>query len=328
MYSRKMPALDLLVTEPAYEPGVDPTPYPELQDMADKAEQSFWTRNELDFSEDTRDWNNRMTDDQRAFVSHALAFFAASESRVIQNLAQRFLTDTKIPEARVFYGLQIGIETIHEQTYRQIIETLIRDANERRRLFKAVESIPTIAAKDAWASKWLAADDATYGERVVAFAAVEGIFFSASFLTIYYVKSHLRILPGVCQSNDLISRDEGLHCKFAVLLMNLGLVNVPSEERTQAMIREAAEIEMDYVRAGLRCDLIGLNASTVVEYVKYVADRLLKQMQCAPIYNVDTCPVGFMTWIGLQSKTNFFEKRVSDYQLAPSDDMFNDDASF
>ena len=316
---------DLLTIEPDYEPGVDPTPYPELQALAERAEQSFWTRTELDFSEDTRDWNHKMNDKQRAFVSHALAFFAASENRVIQNLAQWFLSNTQIPEARVFYGLQIGIETIHEQTYRQIIEVLITDVNERRRLFQAVNTIPTIAAKDAWAAKWIADKDASYGERVIAYAAVEGIFFSASFLTIYYVKSHLRILPGVCFSNELISRDEALHCAFAVAIMKAKLVNGPSKTRIQAIIREASEIEIDYVRAGLRSDLIGLQVSTVVEYVKYVTDRLLHQLECESIYNVNTCPVSFMTWIGLQVKTNFFEQRVSDYQLPPSDNMFNDE---
>ena len=277
--------------------------------MYKKAEASFWTAEELDLSSDHKDWA-RMKDDERHFVSHVLAFFAASDGIVNENLAVNFSSEIQSAEARCFYGFQIAIENIHSEVYSLLIDTYIRDGQEKARLFNAIETIPCVTRKANWALKWLNRDYSSFAERIVAFAAVEGIFFSGSFCSIFWLKKR-GLMPGLAFSNELISRDEGMHCDFACLIYNK-LVNRLSDARVSEIIMEAVSIETEFVSDALPVELIGMNSGLMAQYIRFCADRLLVALKCPKAYNVAN-PFDFMEMISLEGKTNFFEKRVSEY---------------
>lgn len=287
-----------------------PINYPRIWEMYKKHEASFWTAEEIDLSADTKDWNN-LNDGERHFISHILAFFAASDGIVNENLAVNFMSEVQLPEARCFYGFQIMMENIHSETYALLIDAYIKDNKEKDRLFHAVETVPCVKKKAEWALKWI--EGGTFAERLVAFAAVEGIFFSGSFCSIFWLKKR-GLMPGLTFSNELISRDEGLHCEFACLLYGM-LKNQLSEERVHEIIKDAVAIEKEFVTDALPVDLIGMNARLMQQYIEFVADRWLAELGYATVYNT-TNPFDFMEMISLQGKTNFFEKRVGDYQKA------------
>ncbi|WP_071843808.1 ribonucleoside-diphosphate reductase small subunit [Hymenobacter sp. DG25A] len=279
--------------------------------MYKKAEASFWTAEEIDLSQDQKDWE-ALNDGERHFISHVLAFFAASDGIVNENLAVNFMQEVQMPEARCFYGFQIMMENIHSETYSLLIDTYIKDPKEKDRLFNALETVPCVKKKGEWALKWINSED--FAERIIAFAAVEGIFFSGSFCSIFWLKKR-GLMPGLTFSNELISRDEGLHCDFACLLYEKYLVNKLPEARVHAIIRDAVQIEQEFVTDALPVNLIGMNAKAMSQYIEFVADRLLQSLGYSKIYNA-TNPFDFMEMISLQGKTNFFEKRVAEYQKA------------
>lgn len=281
--------------------------------MYKKAEASFWTAEEIDLSKDLHDWHNRLNDDERYFISHVLAFFAASDGIVNENLVQRFSNEVQIPEARCFYGFQIMMENIHSETYSLLIDTYIKDSSQRTYLFDAIDTIPCIKKKADWAIRWIEDDKSTFAQRLVAFAAVEGIFFSGSFAAIFWLKKR-GLMPGLTFSNELISRDEGLHTDFACLLFS-HLNNRPSKADVEAVITEAVTIEQEFLTEALPCPLLGINAKLMKQYIEFVADRLLIALGNPKVYH-STNPFDFMETISLAGKTNFFEKRVSDYQKA------------
>ncbi|GAB2527805.1 ribonucleoside-diphosphate reductase small subunit [Rufibacter soli] len=276
--------------------------------MYKQAEASFWTAEEIDLSQDNKDWE-KLNDGERHFISHVLAFFAASDGIVNENLAINFMQEVQMPEARCFYGFQIMMENIHSETYSLLIDTYIKDPQEKDRLFNALETVPCVKKKGEWALKWINSENFT--ERLIAFAAVEGIFFSGSFCSIFWMKKR-GLMPGLTFSNELISRDEGLHCDFACLLYSM-LQNKLPEDRVHSIIRDAVAIEQEFVTDALPVDLIGMNAKLMSQYIEFVADRLLVSLGCSKIYN-STNPFDFMELISLQGKTNFFEKRVAEYQ--------------
>ena len=282
----------------------------EVWQMYKKAEASFWTAEEIDLSQDLKDWEG-LNDGERHFISHVLAFFAASDGIVNENLAINFMQEVQMPEARCFYGFQIMMENIHAETYSLLIDTYIKKQAEKDYLFNALETVPAVKKKGEWALKWINSENFT--ERLIAFAAVEGIFFSGSFCSIFWMKKR-GLMPGLTFSNELISRDEGLHCDFACLLYSM-LVNKLPEERVQEIIRDAVTIEQEFVTDALPVDLIGMNAKLMSQYIEFVADRLLVELGCKKIYN-SANPFDFMEMISLQGKTNFFEKRVGEYQKA------------
>lgn len=288
-----------------------PIKYNEIWEMYKKAEASFWTVEEVDLSQDLYQWVN-LTKNEKHFISHVLAFFAASDGIVLENLAGRFLNDVQVPEARAFYGFQIAIENIHSEMYSLLLETYIRDSKEKARLFNAINAIPCIARKAEWAMRWIKSSG-SFAERIVAFACVEGIFFSGSFCAIFWLKKR-GLMPGLTFSNELISRDEGLHCDFACLLYSL-LKRKLSEERVKAIVYDAVDIEREFVCEALSCDLVGMNAPLMSQYIKFIADRLLFSLGHSKMYHVDN-PFDWMDLISLQGKTNFFERRVGDYQKA------------
>ena len=305
------------MTEPILKENKDrfvlfPIKHDDVWKMYKQAEASFWTAEEIDLSHDLKDWD-RMNDGERHFVKHVLAFFAASDGIVNENLAVNFMREVQIPEARCFYGFQIMIENIHSETYSLLIDTYIKDAAEKDRLFKAMETVPCVQKKAEWALRWISKKNASFAERLVAFAAVEGIFFSGSFCSIFWLKKR-GLMPGLSFSNELISRDEGLHCDFACLLYNM-LQNKLSTERVQEIIGDAVAIEKEFVSDALPVDLIGMNAKMMCQYIEFVADRLLVALGYHRLFNA-TNPFDFMELISLQGKTNFFEKRVAEYQKA------------
>jgi ribonucleoside-diphosphate reductase beta chain len=271
---------------------------------------SIWTAEEIDLSADLNDWRNKMNDDERYFIKNVLAFFAASDGIVNENLAENFLSEVQYAEAKFFYGFQIMMENVHSETYSLLIDTYIQDPVEKDRLFNAIDNIPAVKKKAEWALNWIG--NASFQERLIAFAAVEGIFFSGSFCSIFWMKKR-GMLPGLCFSNELISRDEGMHCDFAVLLHNEHLANRVSEERIKEIILSALEIEKEFITESLPVRLIGMNQDLMKQYLEFVADRLLVDLGCSKVYNV-SCPFDFMENIALQGKTNFFEKKVGDYQ--------------
>jgi ribonucleoside-diphosphate reductase beta chain len=277
-----------------------------------KAEASFWTAEEIDLSQDLIDWNEKLTDDERHFIKHVLAFFAASDGIVNENLAENFLSEVQYTEAKFFYGFQITIENIHSETYSLLIDTYIRDNKEKTYLFNAVDTIPCVKRKADWALRWI--DEGSFAERLIAFAAVEGIFFSGSFCSIFWLKKR-GLMPGLSFSNELISRDEGLHCDFACLLYNNHLVNKLPKETVTKIITDAVEIEKEFVTDAIPVKLIGMNAELMQQYIEFVADRLLGELGCDTVYNASN-PFDFMDMISIQGKTNFFEKRVAEYQKA------------
>ncbi|KAK9477799.1 ribonucleotide reductase [Lipomyces japonicus] len=290
-----------------------PIKYHEIWQMYKKAEASFWTAEEIDLGKDTHDWENRLNDDERYFISHVLAFFAASDGIVNENLLERFSNEVQIPEARCFYGFQIMIENIHSETYSLLIDTYIKDSAERAYLFDAIDTIPCIRKKAEWALRWISDKESIFAERLVAFAAVEGIFFSGSFASIFWLKKR-GLMPGLTFSNELISRDEGLHTDFACLLFS-HLQYRPSKAHIERIITEAVAIEQEFLTESLPVALLGMNAKLMKQYIEFVADRLLLALGNKKVYNA-TNPFDFMENISLSGKTNFFEKRVSDYQKA------------
>ncbi|MFQ3575394.1 MAG: ribonucleoside-diphosphate reductase small subunit [Cytophagales bacterium] len=288
-----------------------PIQHDDIWQMYKKAEASFWTAEEIDLSPDLKDWE-KLNDGERHFISHVLAFFAASDGIVNENLAVNFLREVQYPEAKCFYGFQIMIENIHSETYSLLIDTYIRDPEEKYRLLHAIDTVPCVQKKAEWALKWIG--NGTFAERLIAFAAVEGIFFSGSFCSIFWLKKR-GLMPGLSFSNELISRDEGLHCDFACLLYTKYLKNQIPQEKVIEIIRNAVEIEQEFVTDALPVALIGMNAGLMSQYIEFVADRLLVSLGINKIYNA-TNPFDFMEMISLQGKTNFFEKRVAEYQKA------------
>merc|ERR1711963_218111 len=306
-----------------------PIQYGDIWQMYKKAEASFWTAEEVDLSKDVKDWET-LKEDERYFVSHVLAFFAASDGIVNENLVERFMKEVQVPEARCFYGFQIAIENIHSEMYSLLIDTYVRDSAEKEKLFNAIETIPAVKKKADWALKWIGNEAASYSERVVAFASVEGIFFSGSFAAIFWLKKR-GLMPGLTFSNELISRDEGLHTDFACLMFK-HVVNRPSQDHILRIVEEAVAIETEFLTDALPVSLIGMNCGLMTQYIQFVADRLLKELGCPKRWNVEN-PFDFMDNISLEGKTNFFEKRVGEYQKAgvmskPEDMKFALDADF
>jgi len=295
--------------------------------MYKKAQASVWTAEEVDLSKDISDWN-QLKDEERYFIKHVLAFFAASDGIVNENLVEKFMQEVQIPEARCFYGFQIAIENVHSEMYSLLIDTYIKDSAEKDKLFNAIETVPAVMKKASWALNWI--NNASFAERVIAFASVEGIFFSGSFAAIFWLKKR-GLMPGLTFSNELISRDEGLHTDFACLMFH-HLKNKPSERRIVEIVSEAVDIEIEFLTDALPVRLIGMNCDLMSTYIKFVADRLLHELSCKKIYNVDN-PFDFMENISLDGKTNFFERRVGDYQKAgvmstPDQMKFTLDAEF
>ena len=288
-----------------------------------KAEASFWTAEEIDLGQDLKDWDT-LTEDERHFIKHVLAFFAASDGIVNENLAENFVSEVQYTEAKFFYGFQIAIENIHSETYSLLIDTYVKDVKEKDALFNALDTMDCVKKKADWALRWI--DEGNFAERLVAFAAVEGIFFSGSFCSIFWLKKR-GLMPGLTFSNELISRDEGLHCDFACLLYNNHLVNKLSNEAIQTIIADAVTIEKEFVTDALPVRLIGMNAELMCQYIEFVADRLLMELNCSKIYHASN-PFDFMEMISLQGKTNFFEKRVGEYQKAGVLNAENDNDKF
>lgn len=289
-----------------------PIEHADLYNFYKRAVASFWTADELDLAQDVQDWT-KLTEHEKHFVQTVLAYFAGSDGIVNENLAARFCTDVQAPEARAFYAFQQAIETIHSETYALLIETYVKDTQTKRELFDAVNLSPHIGKKAAWATKWIEGATASFAERLVAFACVEGIHFSASFCAVFWLKKR-GLMPGLSFANQLISRDEGLHTDFACLLYSK-LLSKPSQETVHAIVREAVDVEHEFVDEALKVDLIGMNASLMREYICYVADRLLVALGVDKLYNAEN-PFPWMEQISLQGKTNFFEARVGEYQKA------------
>jgi len=277
-----------------------------------KSEASFWTAEEIDLEADLVDWEKKLNDDERHFVKHVLAFFAASDGIVNENLAENFVAEVQYTEAKFFYGFQIMVENIHSETYSLLIDTYIKDTAEKNMLFNAIETLDCVKKKADWALRWI--DNGNFAERIVAFAAVEGIFFSGSFCSIFWLKKR-GLMPGLTFSNELISRDEGLHCDFACLLYNDHIKNKLDPEDVKKIIVDAVDIEKDFVTDALPVRLIGMNSDLMTQYIEFVADRLLVELGCEKVYDA-TNPFDFMEMISLQGKTNFFEKRVGEYAKA------------
>ncbi|RZF39499.1 hypothetical protein LSTR_LSTR001020 [Laodelphax striatellus] len=323
------PQLEPLLRENPRRFVIFPIEYHDIWLMYKKAEASFWTAEEVDLSKDLTDWE-KLTGDEKHFISHVLAFFAASDGIVNENLVERFSQEVQITEARCFYGFQIAMENVHSEMYSLLIDTYIRCPEQREYLFNAIETMPCVKKKADWALQWIASKTATFGERVVAFAAVEGIFFSGSFASIFWLKKR-GLMPGLTFSNELISRDEGLHCDFACLMFK-HLVQKPSKSDITSIIRDAVLIEQEFLTEALPCAMIGMNCTLMKRYIEFVADRLLVELDCPKIYNVEN-PFDFMEHISLEGKTNFFEKKVGEYQKAgvmsrKDENVFTLDADF
>lgn len=289
-----------------------PIKHHDIWEWYKKCEACFWTAEEIDLHQDMADWNNKLNDDEKYFIKHILAFFAASDGIVNENLAENFVNEVQYSEAKFFYGFQIMMENIHSETYSLLIDTYVKEEKEKSILFKAIENFPAIKKKADWALKWI--ESPNFAERLIAFAAVEGIFFSGAFCSIFWLKKR-GLMPGLTFSNELISRDEGMHCDFAVHLHNKHLVNKVSKKRITDIIVDALNIEREFITESLPVSLIGMNAKLMTQYLEFVTDRLLVELECEKVYNA-TNPFDFMDMISLQGKTNFFEKRVSEYQKA------------
>jgi ribonucleoside-diphosphate reductase beta chain len=289
-----------------------PIKHHDIWEWYKKMEASFWTAEEIDLHQDLSDWENKLSADEKYFVKHILAFFAASDGIVNENLAENFVNEVQYAEAKFFYGFQIMMENIHSETYSLLIDTYVKDEVEKNQLFKALEFFPAIKKKADWAMKWIESD--SFAERLIAFAAVEGIFFSGAFCAIFWLKKR-GLMPGLTFSNELISRDEGVHCDFAVHLHNHHLINKVPKNRIKEIIVDALNIEREFITESLPGSLIGMNAVLMTQYLEFVADRLLVELGCDREYNSSN-PFDFMDMISLQGKTNFFEKRVAEYQKA------------
>jgi len=304
-----------------------PIQHHDIWELYKNQEACFWTAEEIDLHVDITDWSNKLSDDERYFIKHILAFFAASDGIVNENLAENFVSEVQYPEAKFFYGFQLMMENIHSETYSLLIDTYVKDEKEKDTLFKAIENFPAIKRKAEWALNWV--ESPSFAERLIAFAAVEGIFFSGAFCSIYWLKKR-GLMPGLTFSNELISRDEGMHCDFAVHLHNHHLVNKVPKERIREIIVNALNIEREFITESLPVSLIGMNAKLMTQYLEFVTDRLLVELGCEKEYE-STNPFDFMDMISLQGKTNFFEKRVSEYQKAGvkiQDDKENQKISF
>ena len=283
--------------------------------MYKKQMDCFWRAEEIDLSKDTKHWLT-LNNDEQHFIKHILAFFAASDGIVLENLGQRFMNEVQIAEARAAYGFQLMMENVHSETYSLLIDTLVKEEREKTNLFEAINNFPCIKKKADWAIKWINDKRSSFATRLIAFACVEGIFFSGSFCSIYWLKKR-GIMPGLTFSNELISRDEGMHTDFAVLLFSK-LQKKPKKAKIVELIKEAVEIEQEFITEALPCKLIGMNAKLMKQYIEFVADRLIVQLGYAKIYN-SANPFDFMEMISLEGKTNFFEKRVGDYSLSNND---------
>jgi ribonucleoside-diphosphate reductase beta chain len=306
-----------------------PIEHPDLWDLYKKQQACIWTAEEIDLSQDLNDWRNVLNEDEKYFVKNILAFFAASDGIVNENLAENFVKEVQYSEAKFFYGFQIMMENIHSETYSLLIDTYIQEQEEKNMLFKAIDTIPAVKKKAEWALKWI--DSPHFQERLIAFAAVEGIFFSGSFCSIFWLKKR-GLMPGLSFSNELISRDEGMHCDFAVHLHNNHIINKVSPDRIKEILTSALEIEKEFITESLPVRLIGMNSELMIQYLEFVTDRLLVDLECSRVYNSEN-PFDFMANIALQGKANFFEKRVSEYQKAgimnkSEDDPFGFDADF
>jgi len=286
-----------------------------IWNMYKKSQYLFWIPDEIDLSKDQNDWN-KLTDDEQHFISMILGFFAGSDIIVMENLAQRFMSETKYQEAKAFYAIQIAIEAIHNETYNILIDTYIKNNQNKQKLFDAVNQFPCIQKKADWAKKWIDDHRSSFQTRLVAFACVEGIFFSGAFCSIYWLKQR-GLMPGLTFANELISRDESLHTEFAILLYHKD--NKPvRESRIKEIIIDAVNIELEFINESLPCRLLGMNANSMSNYIKFVANRLALQLHISKIYDNIVNPFDFMELISLEGKTNFFEKRVSEYSLAPA----------
>ena len=293
----------------------------QIWDMYKKQMDCFWRAEEIDFSKDRKHWES-LTNDEKYFIKMVLAFFAASDGVVVENLGMRFLSEVQLPEARAAYGFQLMMENIHSETYSLLIDTYIKDEEEKMKLFKAVDNFPCVEKKAKWAIKWINDKRSNFATRLLAFSCVEGIFFSGSFCSIYWLKKR-GLMPGLTFSNELISRDEGMHTDFAVLLFKK-LDKKPKRARVVELIKESVDIEKEFICEALPCKLIGMNADLMSKYIEFVADRLIVQLGYTKIYNTPN-PFDFMEMISLEGKTNFFEKRVGDYSLSSGE---NKDCAF
>jgi ribonucleoside-diphosphate reductase beta chain len=289
-----------------------PIQHADIWDWYKKQEASFWTAEEIDLEQDIVDWENKLSEDERYFLKHILAFFAASDGIVNENLAENFVSEVQYTEAKFFYGFQLMMENIHSEVYSLLIDTYIKNEKEKTELFQAIEVFPAIKKKADWALKWVESD--SFAERLIAFSAVEGIFFSGSFCAIFWMKKR-GLLPGLTFSNELINRDEGLHADFAVFLHQNHVKNKVPKSRITEILVNALKIEREFITESLPVSLIGMNAVLMTQYLEFVTDRLLVEYGCDKVYNV-TNPFDFMEMISLEGKTNFFEKRVSEYQKA------------
>ena len=287
-----------------------PIQHDDIWNFYKKCEASFWTAEEIDLHQDISDWETKLNADEKHFIKHVLAFFAASDGIVNENLAENMVREVQYTEAKFFYGFQIMMENIHSETYSLLIDTYIKDNKDKDYLLNAIEHLECVKKKADWALKWVG--DGSFAERLIAFAAVEGIFFSGSFCSIFWLKKR-GLMPGLTFSNELISRDEGMHCDFACLLYNNHIVNKLPKDRLEAIIKDAVEIEKEFVTDAIPVNLIGMNAELMCQYIEFVSDRLLSSLGNDKIYNVEN-PFPWMDMISLQGKTNFFEKRVGDYQ--------------
>lgn len=288
-----------------------PIQHHDIWSLYKKQQESFWRVEEVDLANDLSDWE-KLSEDEKHFVKHILAFFAASDGIVNENLAENFVREVQYTEAKMFYGFQIMMENIHSEMYSLLIDTYIKDTQEKHTLFHAIETLDCVKKKAQWALRWIGSP--SFAERLVAFAAVEGIFFSGSFCSIFWLKKR-GLMPGLATSNEFISRDEGMHCEFACHLYNRHLVNKLSQERIKEIICDAVAIEKEFVTDALPVHLIGMNAQLMTQYIEFVADHWLSVLGCEKVYKVEN-PFPFMDFISLQGKTNFFEKRVSEYKKA------------
>ena len=320
---------EILLSEEEKRYVIFPIRHEEIWKMYKKAEANFWTAEELDLSKDLKDFQLKMNDGERYFVENVLAFFAASDGIVNENLVERFCNEVQVLEAKFFYGFQIAVENIHSETYSLLIDTYVKDNIKKEKLFNAIETIPSVKKKADWALRWINDTSSTFGTRVIAFAAVEGIFFSGSFCSIFWLKKR-GLMPGLCHSNELISRDEGLHTEFAVLMYSM-LKDKPSKEVILQIIQEAVELEKEFITESLPCDLIGMNKDLMKQYIEHISDRLLLMIGLEKVYGVEN-PFPWMELISVQGKTNFFEKRVGEYaNIANSnhqDNVFSTDGDF
>jgi ribonucleoside-diphosphate reductase beta chain len=306
-----------------------PIKYDTIWEWYKKSVASFWTAEEVDLTQDMTDWDVKLTDSERHFIKHVLAFFAASDGIVNENLVLNFMREVQIPEARCFYGFQVAIENIHSEMYSLLIDTYIKDPKEKDHLFNALRTLDCVSKKGNWALRWIE-NAPTFAHRLIAFAAVEGIFFSGSFCAIFWLKKR-GLMPGLTFSNELISRDEGMHCDFACLLYSM-LDNKLDPKEVEAIITEAVSFEKEFVTDALPVSLIGMNAELMTQYIEFVADRLLSQLGNDKVYGTAN-PFSWMDMISIQGKTNFFEKRVGDYQKAGvmtkrEEQAFTTDADF